>query len=442
MSRRILIGLVLFMMAMPVIAWAANPAINSTDTKVIASDFFSDGSNWPYWGPEGNGTYYYPTGFIAEDPRSGQDALFLFVQGGQTDSANLFIDQPTSSYVGCGSDEAIQLIIPAADLGTRTDLIGTVFKPDNTIRVSQCNDYWGASTHFWNHRNGDRFVLLNSNDGHIELIESPSSLGTDQYRSWINRRELIVDVASGADTPIHFDLSESPTTEAFSPWPTLKYRDWEGILRFQDDNSNPGGLQVGRVKVRYSPYLYGSTDPWRVFIVDDGGSWHMVDPSTQIVDFDFRIYKGGMVTGDMFSNEFSWFEAWLQDYSQGRGDIPPGCSVTADADGDGRLDYRKGWTGETLAYYRWWANAATSSGGFGSTKVTLQDGSTPWNPYRPGHLHYSTGREGVMRVNYGGKRYLLSAHNDTNICDPTVDSANSYQGLYVTIEELTYYDAY
>ena len=55
-----------------------------------------------------------------------------------------------------------------------------------------------------------------------------------------------------------------------------------------------------------------------------------------------------------------------------------------------------------------------------------------------------------LRVNYGGKRYLFTAHNDTNICDPEVGVwadgsprfTNPYQGLYVTVEELSFYNAY
>jgi len=433
-GRKVLLvsGLVLLV---PIVAWGANPTINSTDTKVMASDFFSNGTDYPGWGPEGNGTYYYPTGFIAQDPHTGQDALFIFVQGGQTDSANLFIDEPSSQYANCGEDEAILLVIPANSIGTRTDLIGSVFKPENTIRVSECGDYWGPGSTFENHRNGDRYLLLNSNHGPIQMVESPSSLGYDQYRKWINRQDLIVDVAPGADTPVHFDIAPSQTSEAWIG-STLKYRDWEGFTRFEDhDTFGTGALDVGRAKIRYSPYLYGSTNPWRVFIVDTDDTWHMVNPTTKVVDFEIKRYEGGLAAADIFRNEFGWYEAWFVDYTQGRGDVPPGCSV-------GDPNYRRGFTGETLSYFRWWANATPSSSGRASTKISLQDGSPPWSSYRPAHLDYATGREGSMRINYSGHRYLFSAHNDTNICDSAVGTENPYQGLYVTVEELSYYDAH
>lgn len=445
---------------------AAGPVTGGA-TKKMASEWFSPGTAWPGWGPEGNGSYYYPTGFVAVDPHTSQDALFLFVHGGQTDGANAPILDPgyafpqQSAHDMCPRDKAYLLIMPATQIGMQTDGIQPpIFTDQNTIWVSdntcpQVGAGWGA-TSTPRGSNNDRLVLFHSDNGYTELAESPSSLGTNQYRTWINRRRLTEGKTAAGDQPIHFDLSPIATHETWTGQ-TLILREWEGLMRFQDFEGCPpeqqqtgcGALDFGRVKLRWSPTMYGSTDPYRVLMVDLDGVWHEIDPVLKQVSFEIKPYKNGVQTADIFLNEFGWFEAWFIHYPGGP--IPPGCTL-------GSPEYRRGFPfpqpGAGLTYFRWWANEPTWSSGLAATQVDLTTGGAPWNPSRPGSVDYSTGREGAMRVNYNTKRWLFSAHNDTNICDPIVgDRQNAswtcplhcpnpvrfthpYQGLYVTVEEL------
>jgi hypothetical protein len=413
-------------------------AVDAVSPEMFGTDFYLNG-NGPHLGPEGSGAYYYPGGSLETDPQTGQKALFLFVQGGQTDSADLWLESG-QTYQGCGADEIVLFVIPASDLGTPVDQVGGVLTPNNTRRVTPClqrnygnglvNVAFNDPDYFEDSRNNRSFFSVGGSDyahfANIWIFESGPEKGADRLRSWTKSAEVIVD--STTDGIVRFVLPPSPSVENFSNiggvWTRTK-AEWHGLTRINKAGSQ-GALQTGQVNLIYSPYLYGSTDPWRVELLAQDNTWKQVDPVTKVVDFSLKAVFSGEYPQQIFWNDqASRYEAWFIDPISHNGNIPPGCS--------GSPYYRNGFSGQQLRYRRFWADWTYGS------PVALGSTTSPFLPNRPGAVDYSVSREGGMRVNYNGARWLLSAHADPVICDPDFQGVGVYQGVRVSWEALTSY---
>jgi hypothetical protein len=374
-------------------------AVISNDVELVASEFFSDGTGWPYFGSQCNGSYYYNTGFVTSDPIGGQEKLFLFTQGGQSDSADLWIDSP-NTYQGCGADEVIQVVIDVDDLDTPANTLGYVFNPQNTIRISPCKFYgsndqfMGHEMAFWDHRTNTRYVMFGptAHNGNYRLFKSTAN---QAFRTWTEVQEL-QNAGPHVDKPIWYAVAETPNVEYIQyingAW-TVTRQEWHGLVRFNQSGTS-GARQWGFVKVIHLPLE--TTYKFRIQLLNAAGNWQELNPANPVVNFSLLVGGVGEFPTQIFWNgERGRMEAWFIGHDQ--------------------------------LFWRQWYGAYP--GGLGQKNFV--------SPVRPSAPHVLT-YQGALRFNYNGTRYLITSHNDTNVCDQ-VPYSNSFQGLHTVSAKLSYY---
>jgi hypothetical protein len=417
------------------------------DTILVAPAFFSDPNHWPFFGTEGNGVYFSPVAVQDTDPRTGQLATFLYVMGGQSDSAPL-----RPGYVNCHADEVILFVYPAGQETTPWNQLSSSWRnnANNVVRVSDCppsgppNRSPGQPIKA---SNGDGFITFGISDSadfwEVRLARS-TGLGKwrDFSQSWTliqtapsrrcsadNKRPDGTACNHATDNLELADVHLVQTGTAFG-WLVFK-----GFFRF-----GVGGADhlpsSGMIQVIYNPFTFQRT----VWVLSPTGFVQL--PSNGSISFNPADVTPAGQPANAYGEVLSvWYNPVQQRHEMWRilhrqrstlspkPPLPPSCNGTV------TYEYsvnRTPWTSEAAYHVVDLENWVV-----GPLK-TLTKGAGA----RPIPADYSVGYTGAgLLRTAAGRTLLYTAHRDRNICTDvwSVGQAEAmFQGLYVVASDITY----
>ncbi|HEX2253482.1 MAG TPA: hypothetical protein VHQ65_09465 [Thermoanaerobaculia bacterium] len=438
MRRVLSILLLLAVLAPPVSAATLRP-----DTILIDPVFFSDPSNpWPSFGLEGNGTYFGALAVQDTDPRTGQPATFLYVNGGQSDSGPL-----RPGYVNCHADEVILFVYPAGQEQTPWNQFPSTWRndPDNVVRVSDCEN--GVVSPYRTHgqpfagSNGEGFITFGvSNARDFWEVRLARSSGSGKWRDFSDWRTLIQAAPSRRCKP---DGKRPDGSFCNYPSDNLTLVDVHlqqtgssaGWLVFQGAFRFGAGMgfapSTGFIQVVYNP----ATFERMVWVMNQATGWFVQLPPDGSIDFDPIDMTPGTSAGFgppasfVYNPILDRYELWRGFHrAPGTNTVPPpGCTGTETA-----YQNNGGGQGTSEPVFHVMDPSTWSLG----PMQTVSRVSTA----RPLPADYGAGYTGAGPLyTTDGRQLFYTGHRDRNICTDDWGSGQAeaaYQGLYVTVTNM------